>query len=103
MRQNAKDHRRKYPLAAQAVMNDFHVENGLDGADSIDEGIKLRFKMQELYEPGRFVLRKWKSSEPAVLTQIPRELVDSRSTHSLDIEHYTKVLGMEWNTTSNTS
>ena len=48
------------------------------------------------------MLRKWKSSEPAVLAQIPRELVDSQSTHSLDIDHYTKVLGMEWNATSDT-
>ena len=48
------DHWRKYPLAAQAVMN-----------------------------------------EPAFLAQIPRELVDNQSTYSLDIDHYTKVLGME--------
>ena len=44
-RQNAMDHQRKYPLAAQAVMDDFYVDDGLDGADSIDETIKLRFEM----------------------------------------------------------
>ena len=50
------------------------------------------------------MLSKWKSSEPAVLRQIPRKLVDSQSTHSLDIhvDDYTKVLGMEWNETSDT-
>ena len=37
-----------------------------------------------------------------VLAQIPRELVDSQSTQSLDIDQYTKVLGMEWNATSDT-
>ena len=62
----------------------------------------LQTEMQELFELGGFVLRKWKSSEPAVLSQIPHELVDSQSTHSIDIDHYTKVLGMEWNTISNT-
>ena len=58
--------------------------------------------MQEPFEHGGFVLRKWKSSESAVLAQIPRELVDSPSTHSLDIDHYTKVLGMQWNATLDT-
>ena len=41
MRQNAIDHQRNYPLAAQAVMKDFYVDIGLDWADSIDEAIQL--------------------------------------------------------------
>ena len=60
MRQKAMDHQRKYPLATQAVMNDFYIDGSLDGADSVDETIKLRSKMQELFELGGFVLRKWK-------------------------------------------
>ena len=48
MRQNAMDHRRKYPLTTLAVMNDFYVDDGLDGADSIDEATNLRSEMQEL-------------------------------------------------------
>ena len=48
------------------------------------------------------MLRKWKSSEPAVLKQIPRELVECQSTQSLDIDHYIKVLSMEWNAISDT-
>ena len=83
-------------------MNDFYVDDGLDGANSIDKAIKLRSEMQELFERRGFVLRKWKSSEPAVLAQIPCELVDNQSTHLLGIDHYTKVLGMEWNATSDT-
>ena len=66
--------------------------------------IKLRAKMPERFELGGFVLRLWKSSEPAVLARIPHELVNTQSTQSIDIlvDHYTKVLGMEWNTTSDT-
>ena len=52
------DHRRKYPLTTQAVMDDFYVDDSLDGADSIDEAIKLWAEMQELFELGGFVLRK---------------------------------------------
>ena len=46
MRQNAMDHQRKYPLAVQAVMNDFHVDDGLDGTNGNDEAIKLQSEMQ---------------------------------------------------------
>ena len=41
MRQNTMDHLRKYPLAAQVVMNEFYINDGLDGANNIDEAIKL--------------------------------------------------------------
>ena len=66
-------------------MNNFYVEGSLDGADGVDEAIKLRAEMQELFKPGRFVLRKWKSSELAVLAYILHELVDSQSTQSIDM------------------
>ena len=48
------------------------------------------------------MLRKWNSSELAVLAEIPHELVDSQSNQSLDINHCTNMLGMERNTTSDT-
>ena len=48
------------------------------------------------------MLRKWKSSEPAVLAQIPHELVECHSTQAVDVDHLAKVLGMEWSTTLDT-
>ena len=33
-------------------MDDFYVDDSLDGADSIDEGIKLLAEMQEPFELG---------------------------------------------------
>ena len=68
-------------------MNDFYLDNGLDGADSIDEAIKLQTEMQELFQLRGYVLRKWKSSEPTGLVQITRTLVDSQSSQSIDIDH----------------
>ena len=38
MRQNAMDHQ-KYPLAAQVVMDDFYVDDGLDGAEVAGTGV----------------------------------------------------------------
>ena len=105
MRQNALDHQRKYPLAAQAVMDSFYIDDGLDGTNSIGEAIKLWTKMQELFELEGFVLKKWKSSEPVFLAQIHHKLVNSQSTQSIDTNHFTKALqhvGMEWNATLDT-
>ena len=58
MRQNAMDHQMKYPLAAQAVVNDFYINHSLNGANSVNEAIKLRAEMQELFDLGGLVFRK---------------------------------------------
>ena len=58
MRQYALDHQRKYPLTTQAVLDSFYVDGGLDGANSVDETIKLWAEMHDLFKLGGFVLRK---------------------------------------------
>ena len=60
-------------------------------------------EMQDLFELGGFVLRKCKSRESAILARVPLELVDSQSTRSIDIDHFTMVLGIEWNVTLDTN
>ena len=42
VRQNAIDHISEFPLAAKAVLTSFYVDDGLTGADSIDEAITLQ-------------------------------------------------------------
>ena len=46
IKQNALDHGSKYPLAARAVNESFYVDDGLTGADSIDEAIELQKQLQ---------------------------------------------------------
>ena len=46
MRQHALDDQRNYSLTAQAILDSFYDNDGLDGADSIDKAIKLRAEMQ---------------------------------------------------------
>ena len=94
IKQNATDHATQYPLAAAAVLNSFYVDDGLTGADSIE----LHNQLQVLFATGGFLLRKWNSSESAVLEQIDPELRDIQHTHTIiDSETYTKTLGVEWN------
>ena len=42
VRQNAIDHISVFPLAAEPVLTSFYVDDGLTGADSIDEAISLQ-------------------------------------------------------------
>ena len=78
MRQNAIDNELSYPQAAKAVLKSFyvHVDDGLTGADSGVEAIKLREKLQELFPLGGFELQKWKSSKKAVSRSIPFPFLD---------------------------
>ncbi len=72
-----------------------YVDDGLTGADSVDEAVKLQSQLQELFERGGFLLRKWNSNNPRALQHIPLELRDSKSTHSIpDSDGYTKALGI---------
>ena len=101
IKQNATDHATQYPLAAAAVLNSFYVDDGLTGADSIEQAIELHNQLQVLFATGGFLLRKWNSSESAVLEQIDPELRDIQHTHTIiDSETYTKTLGVEWNSNS---
>ena len=39
--QNAQDHALKYPLVSMVVDNSFYVDDGLTGADSVEEAVRL--------------------------------------------------------------
>lgn len=101
VKQNARELAHKFPLAAEAVEENFYVDDCLTGADSIPEAINLHQQLQELLSNGRFLLRKWNSSEPAVIQQISMEPRDSIEVLTIsDSISYTKTLGLEWNTSS---
>ena len=98
LKQNALDFAVDYPQAAKVVEDSFDVDDGLTGADSIQDAIELRKKVQEPFTKGGFLLRKWNSSEPAVPDHIPADLKEFNPTQQLpDPDQYTKTLGIEWN------
>lgn len=67
VKQNALDFEMEYPQAAEAVKTSFYVDDGLTGADSVDQAIQLQGQLQESFKKGGFLLRKWNSSDPTVL------------------------------------
>ena len=98
VKQNALDHAIEYPLAAKSVETSFYVDDGLTGADYVEEAIKLQHELQNLFSKGGFLLRKWNSSHPSVTQHLPAELKDTTPTHELPMtDAYTKTLGIQWN------
>ena len=101
VKQNAHDNSTKYPLAAEAVEKSFYVDDCLTGADTVPAAIELRRQLQELFNQGGFLLRKWNASEPAVLANLSPDLKDPHSTQLFhDTTEYTKTLGIEWDVKS---
>ena len=101
VKQNARLHEHLFPLAALVVLISFYVDDGLTGADSIPKAIGLQKELQELFGKGGFLLRKWRSNEPAALRHLPPDLVDQQSCQGLPVEdNFKKVLGIEWSTDS---
>ena len=97
IKQNAVDHAQQCPLAASAVHRSFFVDDCLCGADSPTETIELRKQLQELFARGGFLLRKWRSSEPAVLQNVSPHLLDCQPSQMIaDSGEFAKALGIEW-------
>ena len=59
VKQNALDLILEYQEASVAV-----VDDGLTGANTVQEATDLQKQLQHLFSHGGFLLRKWNSSEP---------------------------------------
>ena len=60
--------------------------------------MELRAELQDLFQQGSFLLRKWKTSEEEVYNKIPRQLTDPQAKQEITYDSgFTKVLGVEWN------
>ena len=98
VKQNALDFAMEYPQAANVVKKSFYVDDGLTGADSVQEAIELQRELQDLFSKGGFLLRKWNSSNPSVLQHLSTDLKECKSMHMMPTsDDYTKTLGIEWN------
>ncbi|XP_038119883.1 uncharacterized protein LOC119769982 [Culex quinquefasciatus] len=90
-----------HPLAAKTIKHDFYVDDMLSGADSIEEAQKLVGETSERLMAAGFLLRKWRSSDNAVLEAIPEELRDEGGAKELDSSTAAvKTLSLLWDSSS---
>ncbi len=97
MKQNALDFAAKYPLAADVVDKSLYVDDCLTGADSVEQARSLQAELQALFDEAKFLLRKWNTSDPAVLDHVPPHLKECPDSQVMpETAQFTKTLGIEW-------
>ncbi len=91
VKQNALDFVTEYPQAAGVINKSFYVDDGLTGADSVQDAIELQGQLQDLFSNGGFLLRKWNSSDSSVLRHLPSDLRECQSKQMMPTSgEYTK-------------
>ncbi|XP_031331474.1 uncharacterized protein LOC116162080 [Photinus pyralis] len=98
LRQLANDEESSFPLASQIVRRDMYVDDLVTSIPSPSVAIKLYSELKELFSRGGFQLLKWATNSSALREYIPTE--DSITSPIYFENDSLKVLGLEWNPTS---
>ena len=99
LQQAGVDHGEEHPEAQWQICNSFYVDDLLGGAQTVDGAIALYQQLNHILEQASFHLRKWRSSHPAVLKEIPTDRQEAVPTQELVDQHsatYPKALGVSW-------
>ncbi|XP_071043393.1 uncharacterized protein [Parasteatoda tepidariorum] len=85
-----------FPKAANLVLHNFYIDEGLFGAESADEAVALISELSELLRKGKFELHKWCTNSPSVLEFLSQpKSIDNASCSTADSK-FIKVLGLRW-------
>lgn len=85
-----------YPIGSTTIINDFHVDDLLSGADTELEIKQLRDETIKILEQGGLQLRKWASNFPGALKGIAHTN-SSEPVHFINKGEEVSTLGMQWN------
>ena len=70
LKQNALNLKQEYPRTAQVALDCFYVDDGLVGADSVDEAICVWDELQGLFAAGVFLWRDSNGSQPLAVSVV---------------------------------
>lgn len=90
----ASDTRDKFPRAAEALSEDFYMDDLITGTDSHDEAIILRDELLEATKQAGLNLRQWASNQSDLISDLSENTNDYVR---LDTEETIKTLGILWN------
>jgi len=72
------DNQCQYPRAAQALRNDFYVEDLLSGTSTLENAIKMQQEISSFLKTAGLTLRKWACNNSIFLNTIPKELQNTQ-------------------------
>ncbi|XP_052901615.1 uncharacterized protein LOC128309298 [Anopheles moucheti] len=96
LQQLADDEGTAHPVAADALKNNFYVDDFIGGADSIESARHLRLELSKLLSKGGFELRKWTSNRLEVLTGLASDQIGTQSALQFMPDETIKALGISW-------
>lgn len=96
LKQLATEEGDHYPVAKQALFNDFYVDDVLIGSRTLNEAKELQLQLMVLLNNGCFKLRKWRSNNRQTLNNLSQE----DPLMVLDKQEPIKTLGILWNSST---
>lgn len=96
LRQLAIHEEQRHPIATEALLNDFYVDDLLSGSDSITAAIDKQNQIRTVLRKGGFELKKWTSNCPQVLENVPPDHRETSLPFDLDQDKSVKTLGIFW-------
>lgn len=98
LKQVAIDGERKYPVGSKVTKEDFHVDDLLTGADTVEKVKNIWKEVREMLSEAKFPMRKWSSNSNEVLRQIPEEEREFQAAE-ITMDDTLKALGIGWSPT----
>ncbi|XP_018395641.1 PREDICTED: uncharacterized protein LOC108774118 [Cyphomyrmex costatus] len=101
LKELANIHEQELPAAAEAVRNDFYMDDVLTGASTWEDALELQEQLTRMLSYGKFPLRKWRANNRDMLSHIS-ESNQADSLFVIDRDQPIKTLGLLWNATTDT-
>ncbi|XP_058828596.1 uncharacterized protein LOC131688408 [Topomyia yanbarensis] len=99
---NAKRFAEEFPVAVNAIVHDHYVDDMLSSVETEREAIELAMNVREIHAQGGFVIRGWRSNSKNVQAALSEREVDEMNLNVISQFSTEKVLGMWWNSSTDT-
>lgn len=100
---NAELYIEKHQRAVVSIVYNHYVDDMLDSVETDNEGIELVRKVKQIHQDGGFEIRGWLSNSTEVLKSVDDSYCSSSKDLDMLVDHAVeKVLGMWWNTNTDT-
>lgn len=96
LRQLAIYEEHSYPVATEAVLHDFYVDDLLSGSDSIPNALDKQSQIIAMLRRGGFELKKWISNCAQVWRNVPPDYRETALPLDRDQDESIKTLGIFW-------
>ncbi|XP_037932704.1 uncharacterized protein LOC119667483 [Teleopsis dalmanni] len=92
----ALENKVNYPLGAQILCDNFYVDDGLGGSDSLITAIEAQRQLIHILKKHQFYLRKWSANHPQLLKNISQDDQEVNLDFTNDNNESIKTLGLFW-------